>query len=119
MASGAVSQLPVGPRHFALDERGVGLRATWHPERGFVNVSLWSGDRCAQTFHLTPTEAGRLIGFLAGVLAEAVPEPPSSAIAAVPDGGPAADQPTGLTVWDVIGREVAGALDRAARRLRR
>ncbi|HWK90612.1 MAG TPA: amino acid permease, partial [Longimicrobium sp.] len=35
---------------------------------GFVNLSLWSDDRCVQTFHLTPAEAGRLVGFLAGVL---------------------------------------------------
>ena len=84
MDAGAVYELPVHPRHLALDERGVGLRATWHPDHGFVNVSLWSGDRCVQTFHLTAVEAGRLIGFLAGVLADAVPEPVRpSAIAAV------------------------------------
>ena len=71
MDSGAVRQLPVLPRHFALDERGVGLRATWHAEHGFVNLSLWSDDHCVQTFHLTPAEAGRLVGFLAGVLAGA------------------------------------------------
>lgn len=89
MDAGAVYQLPVQPRHFALDERGVGLRATWHPDRGFVNVSLWSGNRCVQTFHLTPVEAGRLVGFLAGVLTDAVPEPahPSAvAVGSEPEG---------------------------------
>ena len=69
MDAGAVYHLPGYSRHLALDERGVGLRATWHAEHGFVNLSLWSGNRCVQTFHLTPVEAGRLVGFLAGVLA--------------------------------------------------
>lgn len=114
MGTGAVHHLPVQPRHFALDERGVGLRATWHLDRGFVNLSLWSGDRCVQTFHLSPVEAGRLVGFLAGVLADAVPEPaPRPAIAAVP--GPAAGpMPDRLAV---LRGNVAGVLDRAARRL--
>ncbi|MDQ3896426.1 MAG: hypothetical protein M3326_04080 [Actinomycetota bacterium] len=120
MDTGAVVQLAVPPRHFALDERGVGLRATWHADKGFVNVSLWSGDRCVQTFHLTPVEAGRLVGFLAGVLAEAVPGP------ARPHGTPAVSVPPGddtaASPWsDRLGRvrrDVAEALDRAARRLR-
>lgn len=120
MDVGVVYQLPVQPRHLALDERGVGLRATWHADRGLVNLSLWTGDRCVQTFHLTPVEASRLIGFLAAVLADAVPEaacaPAVEAVAA-----PAEDA-TEATRWsDSLGklrRELAGALDRAARRLR-
>lgn len=83
MADGSVQQLPVQGRHFALDERGVGLRATWHLELGFVNLSLWSGDRCVQTFHLTPVEAGRLVAFLANGLAESVPAPASAPAGAV------------------------------------
>lgn len=116
MDSAAVHHLPVHPRHFALDERGVGLRATWHEEHGFVNLSLWSDDRCVQTFHLTPVEAGRLVGFLAGVLAGAVaapsPQPPPRpVIAAVPE-------PAAAGRLDVLRADLAGALDRAARRLR-
>ena len=118
MDAGAVYQLPVQPRHLALDERGVGLRATWHAERGFVNVSLWSGNRCVQTFHLTPVEAGRLVGFLAAVLADAVPARPS-AVAVVPQ--PDSDGADATRWADRLGvfrRELAGTLDRAARRLR-
>jgi len=114
MDSGAVRQLPVLPRHFALDERGVGLRATWHAEHGFVNLSLWSDDHCVQTFHLTPAEAGRLVGFLAGVLAGAVPEPAPPrrpALASVPE-VPATSRIGSLR------RDVAELLDTAARRLR-
>lgn len=114
MDSGAVRQPQVLLRHFALDERGVGLRATWHAEHGFVNLSLWSDDRCIQTFHLTPAEAARLVGFLAGVLAGAVPDPAlprRPVLAAVPE----------VEVTSRLGalrRDVAALLDTAARRLR-
>lgn len=120
MDAGAVYQLPVQPRHFALDELGVGLRATWHADRGFVNVSLWSGNRCVQTFHLTPVEAGRLVGFLAAVLADAVPEPARPSVVAM-GSEPDRDSAEAARWSDRLGefrRELAGTLDRAARRLR-
>ncbi len=59
-----VRQLPVG-RVLFVDERDVGLRATWHLDRGFANLSVWRGDRCQETFHLKVTDAARFIGFLA------------------------------------------------------
>jgi hypothetical protein len=111
MDTGEVRSVPVLPRHFAVDERGVGLRATWHPEHGFVNVSLWSGDRCVQTFRLTPVEAGRLVGYLAGVLADAVPPPRLTAVPPLAQEG-ATDR------LGAVRRQAAAALDRAARRLR-
>ena len=74
MDAGVVYELPDHRRHLAVDERGVGLRATCYLDRGFVNLSLWSDGRCVQTFHMTPVEAGRFVGFLASVLADAVPE---------------------------------------------
>jgi hypothetical protein len=81
----ARARQPVPPtRHLALDERGVGLRATWHLERGFVNLSLWRDDRCVETFHLTPAEAARFVGFLVDGLAGAVPEPAVRALAPLP-----------------------------------
>jgi len=114
MDTGEIRLGPVQPRHFAVDERGVGLRATWHPEHGFVNLSLWSGNRCVQTFRLTPVEAGRLVGYLAGVLAEAVPAPSGPPrLTAVP--APADDDHHRL---GTVRRQVAVALDRAARLLR-
>jgi hypothetical protein len=67
---GQVHRLPVG-RELFVDERGVGLRATWHLEHGFVNVSTWRDDVCTETFHLSVTDAARLVGFLAEGLAEA------------------------------------------------
>ena len=70
MEQGRVHHLPVG-RELFVDERGLGLRATWHLDRGFVNVSLWRDDVCSETFHLSVSDAGRLVGFLADGLAEA------------------------------------------------
>jgi hypothetical protein len=64
-----VRQLPVG-RILAVDERGIGMRCTWHLERGFINLSLWRDDTCVETFHLTPADAARLVGFLTGGLAD-------------------------------------------------
>ena len=45
--------------------------ATWRLDRGFVDLSLWRDNRCTETFHLTHAEAGRLINFLVGRLADA------------------------------------------------
>lgn len=69
-AQSTVRQLPVG-RVLFVDERGVGLRATWHHDRGFANLSFWRGDRCEETFHLRVADAARFIGFLADGLATA------------------------------------------------
>jgi hypothetical protein len=44
-------------RYFAVDDQGTGLRATWRHERGFVNLSLWRGDTCVETFRLAPDDA--------------------------------------------------------------
>jgi hypothetical protein len=49
------------------------LRASWHAELGCVVVSLWRDDACVGTTRLTPAEAARLAGALAGGLAGAVP----------------------------------------------
>ena len=65
-----VHQLPVG-RLLSVDERGIGLRATWHLDHGFLNLSLWRDDVCVETFHLTPNEAARLASFIADGLFDA------------------------------------------------
>ena len=59
-----VRQLPIG-RVLAVDERGVGMRATWHLDKGFLNLSLWREDVCVETFHLAPDDAVRLAAFIA------------------------------------------------------
>ena len=67
---GDVHRLPAG-RALFVDERGMGLRATWHAERGFVNLSVWRDDRCVETFHLPVADVDRLVSFLVGGLADA------------------------------------------------
>ena len=113
-------------RHLVVDGRGVGLRATWRPKLGFVNLSLWRQDRCVETFQLTPIEAAHLVGFLTTSLAEAVPPPRATTLRAVPD------EADGTTAWSSRQRRaqdavaasartartrLAGALDRTARRI--
>ena len=110
MAAVAPFELPTRTRHLAVDERGVGLRATMRLERGFVNLSLWNNDVCAQTFHLTPVEASRLVGFLVEGLARAVPEPePAPLTVAVERAG----APAGYR------QRLADVLEQAAAQLRR
>ena len=112
----------VDGRFLAVDEQGVGLRATWRPERGFVNVSLWRGDQCVETFHLTPADISALVGFLVSRLAtlaapevgarlRVVEDPP-----AVPPGGRVPTEPRRDTVA-AFRSGVAAQLRRAAKRI--
>lgn len=55
-------------RTLFIDERGAGMRVTWHAERGFVVLSLWHDDTCVGSFRLTVEEAARLASFLVGHL---------------------------------------------------
>ena len=107
MAAVAPFEFPTRTRHLAIDERGIGLRATWRLERGFVNLSLWRHDVCVETFRLTPAEASRLIAFLVEGLARAVPEPPAPLAAA-----PAPPEAPGYR------DRLADALERTAAKLR-
>lgn len=65
-----VHPLPAA-RTLLVDEQGIGLRATWHHERNIVNLSIWRGGRCVETFRLTVADAGQLVGFLAAGLVHA------------------------------------------------
>jgi hypothetical protein len=53
-----------------LDERGTGLRVTWHPERDLVVLSVWQGDRCVGTFRMSVQDIPRLSGLLAAALGD-------------------------------------------------
>jgi hypothetical protein len=57
-------------RAFITDGDRSELRATWHTDAGYVVISLWRGDSCVATSHLTPKEAGRLASFITGGLAD-------------------------------------------------
>jgi hypothetical protein len=53
-----------------LDERGTGLRVTWHPERDLVVLSVWQGDHCIGTFRMLVQDVPRLSGLLAAALGD-------------------------------------------------
>jgi hypothetical protein len=57
-----------------LDERGSGLRVTWHPERDLVVLSVWQGDSCVGTFRMLVQDVPRLSGLLAAALGDWVGE---------------------------------------------
>jgi hypothetical protein len=63
------SALP-GRRDVFLDERGTGLRVTWHPERDLVVLSVWQGDGCIGTFRMSVQDIPRLSGLLAAALGD-------------------------------------------------
>jgi hypothetical protein len=65
-------------REFIADGDHSSLRATWHRESGFVVLSLWRGDTCVGTSHMTPKEAGRLATFITAGLADLATETASS-----------------------------------------
>ena len=78
---GEVRRLPARSELF-VDERGVVLRASSHPDRACVVVSIWHGDTCAGSFRLPVADTARLAAFLLGPLDEwlaAGPPPPSRA----------------------------------------
>ncbi len=81
--AGVVTAVQGLDRFHASDERGTGLQATWRPDHGFINLSLWRSGRCVETFHLTPGQASALVGFVAHSLAQSVPPPSRGALAAV------------------------------------
>ena len=66
---GGVERLP--RRDHFTDERGHGLRATWHPDQGLVLLSIWDGERCVGTFRLGQADVARFVSFLVEALGDA------------------------------------------------
>lgn len=107
-----------GRRFIVLDKRGVGLRATWHAERGFVNLSLWRDDRCVETFHLTPEAASDLVTFVMRALASAIPAPSHPPLRVVTQDPEATVTPPGRGLASRIRERFADELTELARRIR-
>jgi hypothetical protein len=95
MSIAEVYELPTGRVLFSDDQSRV-LRATWHLDRGFVNLSVWNYDRCTETFQLSLSDAAQLVAFLVEGLSDATarllhvvtsaPAPESSASRPSPSG---------------------------------
>jgi hypothetical protein len=72
-----------------LDERGTGLRVSWHPERDLVVLSVWQDDRCVGTFRMSVQDIPRLSGLLAAALSDWVDQTgPLPATSGPGTGGP-------------------------------
>lgn len=70
MSIAEVYELPAG-RVLFNDDEGRVLRATWHLDRGFVNLSVWNYDRCTETFRLSLSDSAQLVAFLVEGLSDA------------------------------------------------
>jgi hypothetical protein len=70
MSVAEVYDLPAGRVVFNDDEGRV-LRATWHLDRGFVNLSVWNYDRCSETFRLSLSDSAQLVAFLVEGMSDA------------------------------------------------
>jgi hypothetical protein len=91
-----------------LDERGTGLRVTWHPERDLVVLSVWQGDSCVGTFRMPVRDIPRLSGLLAAALGDWVDQSdgpgPGGAGAGGPGPGASYGVPGRITgEWDIGG----------------
>jgi hypothetical protein len=74
-----------------LDERGTGLRVSWHPERDLVVLSVWQDDSCVGTFRMPVQDIPRLSGLLAAALGDWVDQTgPLPATSGPGTGGPRA-----------------------------
>ena len=62
-SASSVYELPTGRVLFS-DTEGRVLRATWHLDRGLVNLSVWNDDRCTETFRLSLADAAQFVAFL-------------------------------------------------------
>jgi hypothetical protein len=74
-------------RDVFLDERGAGLRVTWHPERDLVVLSVWQDDGCVGTFRMAVQDVPRLSGLLAAALDDRVDRPGTEPDPGDPDEG--------------------------------
>jgi hypothetical protein len=104
-----------------LDERGAGLRVTWHPERDLVVLSVWQGESCVGTFRMLVQDVPRLSGLLAAALGDWVDQsgPTPEAEAGPRPGaglGPGAGQ--GAGAGPGVEREAGGVSLSVQRRLR-
>ena len=67
---GEIHWLPEQHREYIPGSSRSDMRATWHSQSGVVVISLWHGNTCVGTAHLSPNEAARLASFITNGLAD-------------------------------------------------
>ncbi|MGK5444470.1 hypothetical protein ACSNN7_21980 [Micromonospora sp. URMC 105] len=90
------------------DERT--MRVSYHPERGAVVLSLWSGAVCRGSFRLATDEVSRLRALLAAIDADPAPPASGSGGATAAVGGEAAAEATEV----IQTGDISGTASRAA-----
>jgi hypothetical protein len=70
--------VPAPRRVLFVDERGTGLRVSWHAERSITVLSLWRDDVCVGTARLPVADTARLASFLVEHLGRLAAENPES-----------------------------------------
>ncbi|MFG3712875.1 hypothetical protein [Micromonospora sp. NPDC047730] len=68
------------------------MRVSWHPERGAVVLSLWSGAVCRGSFRLAAADLPRLLSLLTDITAPAPDGPTQGAAPARPRAASAVEQ---------------------------
>src|SRR5215218_9580345 len=97
-----------GRRDMFLDERGTGLRVTWHPERDLVVLSVWQGDGCVGTFRMSVQDIPRLSGLLAAALGDWVDQTGGTAPGS---GSPGSGSPGSGAFRHTLGSAITGEWD--------
>jgi hypothetical protein len=109
-----VHPFPKQRREFITDGERSELRATWHNDSGYVVISLWRGETCVATSHLTPGEAARLSGFITTGLADLANEGLARKVIRIQPPTPSSLR-RGFDQWR---RRLASSLESLARKLR-
>jgi hypothetical protein len=94
-------------REVFIDQRGIGLRVTWHPEQDLLVLSVWDDDRCVGTFWMPAEDVPRMKALLSAALGDWIPR--SGSTGPPPSPAPEAASPS---ITQRLGRS------RAALRLR-
>jgi hypothetical protein len=106
-------------RDIFLDERGAGLRVSWHPERDLVVLSVWQDDSCVGTFRMSVQDVPRLSGLLAAALGDWVDQAGTAPHPADPGAGRGPGREPGLGAGRVeLSMQQRIRLSRAALKLR-
>lgn len=90
------------------------MRVSYHPERGAVVLSLWSGTVCRGSFRMAVGDAPRLLSLLAQISATAAPGARPDGPAAGPGARAAAEVPAPTPDPVEQTGQIAGPAHRAA-----
>lgn len=86
------------------------LRVSYHPDRGAVVLSLWSGTLCRGSFRMPADDVGRLVALLTSVRTAADGSDAAGPETAAVEGAAAAPEPSVEGTGDISGTARSVAL---------